>query len=829
MPLTEWCDLFRLDVARQLDPKQKSSMGQFMTPSATARFMASLFGPFAQDSPIHLLDAGAGTGSLTAAFLEELCKRERHPNRVSVSTYEVDPILIPYLSRILNNCTNVCSENAVQLETTLNDEDFLEASAQSLRADLFADKNPGQFTHAILNPPYRKIQGSSNERQLMRAIGIETSNLYTAFVAAVVKLLAPGGELVAITPRSFCNGVYFRSFRQFFLEHMRFVRIHVFDSRQEAFGDDKVLQENIVFHAIKQRSSRRKVIISSSTGPDFGSTTLRKVTQDQVVNPTDQSKVIHIAVSDLDQAVIERLSAFSATLPELGLQVSTGRVVDFRATEYLRKEPSTSTFPLIYSGHFKNGYIEWPKLDGKKPNALSCECWGKDLLLPSGIYTVVKRFSAKEEKRRIVAALYDPERISAPYVGFENHLNVFHQGNAGLDGETAKGLCVYLNTTLVDEYFRQFNGHTQVNATDLRMLNYPTHETLRRLGSKIDSEFPTQREIDELIEGEITDMIDTDSPDPVRAKEKIDEALSILKNLGLPRAQQNLRSALCLLAIVNLRPHSAWSEAEASLIGITPIMNFCRDNYGKNYAPNTRETIRRQTMHQFVDAGLALYNPDKPDRPVNSPKACYQIEPKALELIKSFGKGKWGGNLKRHLDVMGKLSERYAKKREMQLVPVQLANGSSIELSPGAHSDLIRAIVEEFAPRFLAGSVVVYVGDTGDKWGYFDRNLLTTLGVSVGTHGKMPDAVLYQPDKNWLVLVEAVTSHGPVDPKRHAELSRLFAKATAGVVYVTTFPDRGVMARYLNQLSWETEVWVQDHPTHLIHFDGERFLGPYDG
>ncbi|MGB1110115.1 MAG: BsuBI/PstI family type II restriction endonuclease, partial [Gammaproteobacteria bacterium] len=293
-------------------------------------------------------------------------------------------------------------------------------------------------------------------------------------------------------------------------------------------------------------------------------------------------------------------------------------------------------------------------------------------------------------------------------------------------------------------------------------------------------------------------------------------------------AQQNERSALCLLALLNLRPGKTWSDAENPLLGITPIMEWVRQYFGKQYAPNTRETIRRQTMHQFCDAGLARYNPDKPDRAVNSPKAVYQIEPTALALLRTFGQPVWQETLTKYLNNRETLIARYARERDQVLIPVDIAPGKSISLSPGQHSELIRAIIEDFAARFAPGSVLLYAGDTGDKWGYFDADLLSGLGVNVDSHGKMPDVVLHYVPKNWLLLVESVTSHGPVDGKRHAELIDLFHTSAAGLVFVTAFPNRSVMSRYLPEIAWETEVWVADAPSHLIHFNGDRFLGPHN-
>jgi hypothetical protein len=308
---------------------------------------------------------------------------------------------------------------------------------------------------------------------------------------------------------------------------------------------------------------------------------------------------------------------------------------------------------------------------------------------------------------------------------------------------------------------------------------------------------------------------------------QVDKARKILTALGMPGAQQNERSALCLLALLDLRPDRKWAQAQNPLMGITPIMDWIREHYKKTYKPNTRETVRRQTVHQFVEAGIALYNPDKPERPVNSPAAVYQIEPAALALLRSFGTKAWRAELSAYLAKQQTLAARYAHERSQTLIPVAIAPGMKITLGPGKHSELIRAIIEDFGARFVPGGVLIYAGDAGEKWGYFDAMSLSKLGVSVGAHGEMPDVVLYYPERNWLLLIESVTSHGPVDGKRHAELTRLFASTTAGLVYVTAFPNRAIMSRYLGAIAWETEVWVADAPSHLIHFNGERFLGPH--
>ena len=316
--------------------------------------------------------------------------------------------------------------------------------------------------------------------------------------------------------------------------------------------------------------------------------------------------------------------------------------------------------------------------------------------------------------------------------------------------------------------------------------------------------------------------------DKKKAERKIREALKILEALGLPRQQQNERSALTLLSLLNIKPEDAWEVASNPLMGITPMMQSFAEHYGKRYAPNTRETVRRQTVHQFVQAGLTVRNPDKPSRPTNSPKAVYQIEPSALKLVREFEKPTWDNHLREYLRAVETLKKLYARERDMRRIPVKLAKGQEIRLSPGGQNVLVKKIIQDFCPIFTPGGHVIYVGDTEKKWAYFDSYALQELSVEIEEHGKMPDVVVHHVEKNWLVLIEAVTSHGPVNPKRRQELKELFAESKAPIVFMTAFLDRRGMIRHLDDISWETEVWIAESPTHLIHFNGERFLDPYE-
>lgn len=312
------------------------------------------------------------------------------------------------------------------------------------------------------------------------------------------------------------------------------------------------------------------------------------------------------------------------------------------------------------------------------------------------------------------------------------------------------------------------------------------------------------------------------------AFEKIEDARIILETLGMDAERSNERSALVLLALASVEPTSSWSDAGNPMLGTRAVMDFMRDSYAREYAANTRETIRRFTLHQFVEAHLVVQNPDQPDRPINSPKWNYQLTSEALTVIRAYESDLWAQEVGRYLEKLPGLKAQYAEAREMNRIPLTLSDGSRFTLSPGGQNVLLKAMVEEFCPMFTPGGKILYVGDAGDKWALFDSDSLAVLGASVDEHGKMPDLIVYMEDKNWLILMEAASSHGPVDATRKIELSSLFSDVTAGLVYVSCFPNRAEFRKYVDKIAWETEVWCADNPTHMIHYNGERFLGPYE-
>lgn len=308
---------------------------------------------------------------------------------------------------------------------------------------------------------------------------------------------------------------------------------------------------------------------------------------------------------------------------------------------------------------------------------------------------------------------------------------------------------------------------------------------------------------------------------------KLEEAQEILFELGLPNAQQNEISAYTLLALCNIKEDDLWSDAKKQSLGVSKgIMSFISVNYQREYAPNTREIFRRQVLHQFVQAGIVDYNPDLPYLPVNSPRAHYALSDIAFATIKTFKTKKWRRLVRLFKDQVGELKNKYSKDRGMARVPIHLPTGEIFRLSPGKHNEVIAAIVEEFVPRFVHDANLVYFGDTENKDLFIDRKRIESIGIPIDEHSKLPDVVIFDESKNWLYLIEAVTSHGPMSPKRIVELEEFLKNCNAGKIYVSAFPDFSEFKKHTNNIAWDTEVWIMEFPEHMIHFNGDRFLGP---
>lgn len=823
--LVDFAEATQTEITQSTQRSRRSALGQFFTPARIAGLLASL--SERRGGQLRMLDAGAGVGVLTAAWISRVAHGPAAPEAIDVTAFEIDQDLQEGLHRVLEECHRACDEAGIRFSYSVRAEDFIEASVGALSGGLFASEM-APFDCAILNPPYKKIRSDSAERALLSEAGIKTTNLYTAFVALSVRLVADGGELIAITPRSFCNGPYFRQFRRDLLASNNLTHLHVLDSRSAAFGHDDVLQENVIFRVERRIPQGAHVSIEWSAGGTADDIHRRNVAFEQVVQPGDSDSVIHIIPDEFDTTVSRLVEQLPSSLPQLGLEVSTGRVVEFRAREHLRAVLEPESVPLIYPRHIYGQSIRWPHPRPDKANALALSPGSAELTNPAGVYVLVKRFTAKEENRRLVAAVVTPDSVPGERVAFENHINYFHRAGNGVPKRLAVGLAAFLNSSIADRYFRQFSGHTQVNATDLRKLPYPSADQLDQIATLMPVMSGTQEQLDDIVEEVIITVTKPRKRGAKAIRARLSEASAALKALGLPKDQQNERAAFTLLALLDMRPELQWSAARNPERGVTPIMEFVGEHYGKHWKPNTRESVRRFTLHQFEAAGLVVANPDKPERATNSPAYCYQVPSVVLRLLRKVGTPAWDLSLRKYLASADTLLAQYASERDMRRLPLTLRDGLKISLSPGGQNELIRQIVEDFCPRFTPGGRALYVGDADKKWGHFDRDRLEELGVAVKAHGKMPDVVVHFERMNWLVLVEAVTSHGPVNPKRRAELKKLFASSKAPLVFVTAFLTRQALKRFLSEIAWETEVWAADAPTHLIHFNGERFLGPYE-
>ncbi|MBP5202924.1 Eco57I restriction-modification methylase domain-containing protein [bacterium] len=476
----------RIAHAVQTSDNHKEAYGQYFTPYSIADFMSSLFP--ATDKPIRLLDPGAGIGILACSFMCRILKENWQTSSIHVSAYDIDNNVYTALNENLAASTSAFKDSDYEIQT----DDFLEKAA--IEYTWHKDKT---YTHVIMNPPYKKILTNSKERYYARILGLETVNLYSAFMGAAISLTEDNGYIVAIVPRSFCNGVYYKPFREFILKNCAINRIHLFESRDKAFKDESVLQENIII-MLQKNAVQQNIKISYCNDDSFTDLSEFEVPFSQILHENDKEKFFNIPTK---QQVESKISEKYSNLKDLNIKVSTGPIVDFRIKDLLLKDYAENSYPLVYSVHFKNHRFSWPQ-KSKKPNAVLINEEVKKQLFPKGFYVVVKRFSTKEERKRIVASIVTPEDFIKNGMTFENHLNVFHANKNSLSENIAYGLVCWLNSTYIDEKFRLFSGHTQVNATDLRNLPYPDFKNLSKIGERLKSEKEWNQTVFDNLAGE---------------------------------------------------------------------------------------------------------------------------------------------------------------------------------------------------------------------------------------------------------------------------------------------------------------------------------------
>lgn len=485
----------RMESWTALDPVTRRAQGQYFTPAALSVFIAGQLRLVAPTCDrVRILDPGAGVGSLGVALLQRFAA-ELPGARLHLTAVELDPKVLPALGKTRNAALAWAGERGIDLEFEIVHGDFIEWAAKNFGGLYEA---PDRFDYVIMNPPYAKVATGSRHRVLTAQAACEVTNLYAAFVALAVEGLREDGRLVAITPRSFTNGPYFKAFRRYLDERVAFESVDLFESRSTLFADTDVLQENVIYSL--RRTCDRPATLQVSFHGRKGEVATVCMRYEDFMSSHDPQRFIHLRNGHRDHEVARRVNQLPCLLVDLGLSVSTGKVVDFRTRENLLMRPQAGSVPLLYAQHLRRGLVTWP-IEGKKPNALAVNERTRSMLVPRGHYVAIKRFSSKEEKRRVTATWVPADRFETDHVAFENHLNVIHRDNAGLDRDLAVGITLYVGSTTVDTYFRQFSGHTQVNATDLRTLRFPEEQVLRKIGRHATTpETLGQEEVDALVE-----------------------------------------------------------------------------------------------------------------------------------------------------------------------------------------------------------------------------------------------------------------------------------------------------------------------------------------
>ncbi len=479
--------LHEQDEGRTIQGERKER-GQFFTPPRVARFMAALFSPFPRR--VKVLDPGAGTGTLASAVCERIV-RTRLPREVQLVLYETDPTLIPLLHENMSYCRSVLKEAGHRLAYDIREQDFILSNPHAFEERTLFDqeRQVDEFDAVIMNPPYFKIRKISEYARMMDSIVHGQPNIYALFMALAAEMLRPGGELVAITPRSFCGGLYFRVFRRWFLKRMSLRHIHLFESRKETFCNANVLQESVITRSRRSTNPPASITITTSSGLALDrNAPPRRMPSPKVIADSFGDMVIRIPENSHDARIMDLVERWPRRFVDQDLRVSTGPVVMFRAAEFLLDSANgKNVAPLLSVHNVRPFETIWPLAKNGKPIAFKVctESLGRKLLLPARNYVLLRRFSAKEEPRRLTASCYLKANAPAPYVALENHLNYVYHAERELSDNEVYGLVALFNSALLDRYFRTISGNTQVNATELRTINFPDLKTVARIGLRV--------------------------------------------------------------------------------------------------------------------------------------------------------------------------------------------------------------------------------------------------------------------------------------------------------------------------------------------------------
>ncbi len=482
-----------------------ASLGQYFTPQIIAELIAKNFSEFNTAGSLKILDPGAGSGILSCILCENIATWKHKPNHIELIAYEIDKSLAPVLQKSFNYLKEWLFHKNISLTFSVYDSDFVLENAdilnQTLQQNLFNNKNFEKFDLIVANPPYFKISKTDPRAKAANPVIHGQPNIYALFMAIAASLLKEKGQLGFITPRSYASGLYFKKFRQNFFNQITPVAIHIFDSRDKAFNKDGVLQENVILHGKKDSTLDRKrheVKISSCHGlSDIDNINTIEIPLAEIITP-EEDYILHIPTKIAQREIVKIVKSWKHNLRSLGLDVSTGPIVPFRVRDILTENPDKQNAPLLWLHNVKAMCVSWP-MKSRKPQYVIVSQQAKKLLVPNVNYVLIRRFSAKEEKKRLVAAPLISKVLKSNFIGIENHINYIYRKAGELSESETLGLAAILNSSLLDSYFRIFNGNTQVSATELRNLPLPAPRIIEKVGSFIKSTNLSHQETDERV------------------------------------------------------------------------------------------------------------------------------------------------------------------------------------------------------------------------------------------------------------------------------------------------------------------------------------------
>lgn len=481
---SEYADRLGIAYSKLVSATHKKENGQFFTPTAIAQLMASYSDSSKEN--IKILDPGCGTAILSCSLIEQYVQKNNTVVTIELTAYETDSELTGVTDKVLNYLKSWLEERAITFTYSLIEDDFILENSTALKPNYECEL----FDVIISNPPYFKL--SKNDERVLAAQELVSGqpNIYSFFMGIAAKLLKNNGELIFITPRSFASGNYFKAFRQIFFNTVQLEKVHLFNSRKDTFNRDKVLQETVILKARKKKlNPKEEVTVSSSSGlRDILEPEIKHFLSEELINLNTTEKIVHLPTNDKEASILELVSSWENVLMDYQIQISTGPVVSFRAKDFVENTYQNGTVflaPLFWLHNVDKMVLEWPKQLKDKGQYIRIQDNSKSLLIPNKNYILLRRFSTKDDKSRLIAAPYFCNYYNSDYIGVENKVNYIYRKNGHLERDETTGICALLNSSLFDIYFQIFNGNVNVSATELRQMKFPSLKAIKEIGNEI--------------------------------------------------------------------------------------------------------------------------------------------------------------------------------------------------------------------------------------------------------------------------------------------------------------------------------------------------------